>query len=244
LTGLGLGGVMPGMAGRVIVVGDIHGCSRELDVLLSSLALAVGDTVVFLGDYVDRGPDVRGVVERLLELADIPGIRSVFLRGNHEDMLLGYLGREGHYGEAFLANGGDVTVRSYGVSGRPSPGRFESALPARHLEFLAGTKLLHGEGDYLMVHAGIRPDRALGEQVPHDLIWIRDEFIARPHGLGRTVVFGHTPMREVLVDLPYKIGIDTGCVYGGMLSALELPALTIHAVRRGAGAPRKRPLLA
>ena len=231
------------MPGRVLVVGDIHGCRRELDVLLKDLGVGAGDTVVFLGDYVDRGPDVRGVIERLVALAADQAVRTVFLRGNHEDMLLGYLGHPGRYGEAFLANGGDVTLRSYGVGGTPSPARFETALPAAHLEFLLATRLLHVEGDYLMVHAGVRPDRPLDRQTAHDLLWIRDEFIARPHDLGKTVVFGHTPMREVLTDLPYKIGIDTGCVYGGMLTALELPGRTIHAVRRGAVSVTRRALL-
>ena len=221
------------MARRVFVVGDIHGCGRELEALLDGLRLGTGDTTVFLGDYVDRGPDVGGVVERLLALAQDPGVSSVFLRGNHEDMLLGYLGRGGHYGEAFLANGGDVTLASYGVSGGTSPERFVAALPEAHLEFFSQTRYFHAEERYLLVHAGIRPGRPLARQVPHDLLWIRDEFIAAPHDLGVTVVFGHTPCREVLVDLPYKIGIDTGCVYGGRLTALELPDLVLHAVRRG-----------
>src|SRR5262245_47276446 len=141
------------MPGRLFVVGDIHGCRRELDLLLRGLDVAAGDTVVFLGDYVDRGPDVRGVIERLIALAAEPTVRTVFLRGNHEDMLLGYLRRGGHYGTAFLANGGDVTVRSYGVGGTPSPSRFGAALPETHLEFLLATKLLHVDGAYLMVHA-------------------------------------------------------------------------------------------
>jgi len=232
------------MTGRVLVVGDIHGCLDELDLLLRDLAATTGDTLVFLGDYVDRGPDVRGVVQRLVELEADASVRTVFLRGNHEDMLLGYLDRGGHYGEAFLANGGDVTVRSYGVTGLPSPDRFERALPESHLAFLISTTLLHVEPEYVMVHAGLRPDRPLDRQSTHDLIWIRDEFIARPHSFGKTVIFGHTPMREVLEDLPYKVGIDTGCVYGGMLTALELPDLTVHAVRRGAARVERRPLVA
>jgi serine/threonine protein phosphatase 1 len=232
------------MAGRVLVVGDIHGCRHELDLLLQDLAAVRGDTLVFLGDYVDRGPDVRGVVERLVALQVEATVRTVFLRGNHEDMLLGYLGCGGHYGEAFLGNGGDVTVRSYGVTGRPSPDRFKRALPAAHQAFLMNTTFLHVEPGYVMVHAGLRPDRPLDRQSPHDLVWIRDEFIARPHEFGKTVIFGHTPMREVLEDLPYKIGIDTGCVYGGMLTALELPNLVVHAVRRGAASVERRPLVA
>lgn len=232
------------MAGRVLVVGDIHGCRQELELMLADLAAGPDDTLVFLGDYVDRGPDVRGVVQRLVELKAEGPARTVFLRGNHEDMLLSYLGRGGHYGEAFLGNGGDATVRSYGVAGLPSPERFEQALPPAHLEFLSNTTFLHVESDYLMVHAGLRPGRPLARQSPHDLLWIRDDFIARPHDFRKTVIFGHTPMREVLEDLPYKIGIDTGCVYGGMLTALELPQLTVHAVRCGAASVERRPLVA
>jgi serine/threonine protein phosphatase 1 len=244
LTGGGAAIIHLDMSGRLLVVGDIHGCLQELDALLAGLDLAAGDAIVFLGDYVDRGPQVRGVVDRLLPLAADPTIRSVFLRGNHEDMLLGYLGRDGHYGEAFLANGGDTTMRSYGVVGRPSPSRFEAALPPPHLAFLMATELMHEEGDYVMAHAGIRPDYPLHQQLPTDLLWIRDDFIAQPHRLGKTVVFGHTPSREVLVDLPHKIGIDTGCVYGGMLTALELPRLIAHAVRHGGSRMQSRPLLA
>ena len=95
-----------------------------------------------------------------------------------------------------------------------------------------------------MAHAGVRPDRPWRQQASHDLLWIRDEFIASPHGLGKTVIFGHTPMRAVFEDLPYKVGIDTGCVYGGMLTALELPRLTVHAVRRGTACVERRALVA
>jgi serine/threonine protein phosphatase 1 len=229
---------------RLFIVGDIHGCLAELEALLAGLPLQPGDGLVFLGDYVDRGPDSRGVIERLLALAASSTIPTVFLRGNHEDMLLAFLGRGGHYGEAFLANGGDATARSYGLRGGVTPDRLHAALPREHLRFLEETRLVHTAGDYVMVHAGIVPGRPLEQQSAHDLVWIRDEFIARPHGLGRTVVFGHTPCREVLVHLPYKIGIDTGCVYGGMLTALEVPSRTVHAVRRGAATVEHRALAA
>jgi serine/threonine protein phosphatase 1 len=221
------------MAGRSFVIGDIHGCRAELEVLLRGLGLDGSDRLVFLGDYIDRGPDPRGVIDRLLALAEDPSRECVFLRGNHEDMLLAYLGRGGHYGEAFLANGGDVTAGSYGLEGVVRPERLAAAMPETHLRFVESLPLVHAQGQYVMVHAGVRPGRPLEAQTAHDLMWIRDEFIAYPHELGCTVVFGHTPVRSVLRDLPYKIGIDTGCVYGGALTALELPALTTHAVRHG-----------
>jgi serine/threonine protein phosphatase 1 len=229
------------MLRRTFVVGDIHGCVDELDVLLSGIGLVAEDRLVFVGDYIDRGPDSRGVVDRLLALDAEPGRECTFLRGNHEDMLLAYLGRGGHYGEAFLANGGDATAESYGVYD-PTPAELLAALPDAHLRFFEGTRLLHVEGGYVVVHAGIRPALGLDRQSPHDLLWIRDEFIRSPHALGRTVIFGHTPGRTVLVDLPYKIGIDTGCVYGGMLTALELSSCTLHSVRRGAATVGRYPL--
>jgi serine/threonine protein phosphatase 1 len=229
------------MLRRTFVVGDIHGCVDELEVLLSGIGLGAEDRLVFVGDYIDRGPDSRGVVDRLLALAAEPGRECTFLRGNHEDMLLAYLDRGGHYGEAFMANGGDATAESYGLHD-PTPLSLLAALPEEHLRFFEGTGLLHVEGAYVVVHAGIRPGRPLDRQSPHDLLWIRDEFIRRPHDLGRTVVFGHTPGRSVLVDLPYKIGIDTGCVYGGMLTALELPTCVLHSVRRGAPTVERFPL--
>jgi serine/threonine protein phosphatase 1 len=86
---------------------------------------------------------------------------------------------------------------------------------------------------FLLVHAGIRPTRGLDEQDPEDLLWIREEFIARPHNLPHTIVFGHTPQRHVLLDPPYKIGIDTGCVYGGRLTAIELNEGILHQVAYG-----------
>jgi serine/threonine protein phosphatase 1 len=232
------------MTGRWFVVGDIHGCLAELNALLAGLAPRQGDGFVFLGDYVDRGPDAAGVIARLIQLRAHFGAASIFLRGNHEDMLLAYLGRGGRHGEVFLDNGGEATARSYGVHGPVRPERLCSAVPRAHLEFLESLRLWHDDGRHLMVHAGVRPGRALQDQDPHDLLWIRDEFITHPHDLDRTIVFGHTPTRTVFRDLPFKIGIDTGCVYGGMLTALELPALILHAVRHGAMSVRSEPLLA
>ena len=232
------------MDGRLFVVGDVHGCVAELDVLLAALELGAGDAVVCLGDYVDRGPSARDVVDRLLELQRRSDVHAVFLRGNHEDMLLGYLGLEGRHGDAFLANGGGATARSYGLRGVITPAHLRQAMPVEHLRFLERTQLAHVWGDYVMVHAGIRPGVPLARQTPEDLMWIRHEFIVGPHDLGSTVVFGHTPTRDPIVDLPFKIGIDTGCVYGGCLTALELPARRLHQVARAGHAVRQSPLQA
>ncbi|MGH7806272.1 MAG: metallophosphoesterase family protein, partial [Candidatus Binatia bacterium] len=96
--------------GRLFAIGDIHGCREELDVLLDAMGPAAGDKLVFVGDYVDRGPDSQGVVSRLLSLAEKSGAECVFLKGNHEDMALGFLGRGGQWGEAWLRNGGVATL--------------------------------------------------------------------------------------------------------------------------------------
>ena len=238
------------MAGRTFVVGDIHGCLPELDALLAGLKLAPGDTLACLGDYVDRGTDSRGVIDLLLEVAALSGLRTIFLRGNHEDMMLGWLGRGGAYGDAWLRNGGGDTLESFGFKPPwPEPGHVAARLEGRYLTFLQGTPSHHEVDDHLLVHAGIRPGIPLERQTREDMLWIRGEFIEATHDLGRTVVFGHTPVSEVLVDLPYKIGIDTGCVYGGHLTALELPGHTLHQVaegerkvksRRLAGRPTRR----
>jgi serine/threonine protein phosphatase 1 len=228
-------------AGRLYVVGDIHGCVRELEGLLDALALAPDDTLAFIGDYLDRGPDSRAVVELLLDVQRRRP-KTVFLRGNHEDMCLGYLGRQGSWGEAWRMNGGDSTLRSYGISTELAGAPAAERLPAEHLAFFEALLPWHVADRFLLVHAGIRPFLPLEEQDPEDLVWIREEFIASPHGLPYTVVFGHTPQRQVLVDPPYKIGIDTGCVYGGRLTAVELTEGVLHQVAYGERRVQRSPL--
>jgi serine/threonine protein phosphatase 1 len=225
---------------RLFAIGDLHGCIDELDVLLDHLAPGADDTLVFLGDYIDRGPSPSGVIDRLVRLRD-EGPQCVFLKGNHEDMFLAYLGFGGHYGEAFLYNGGAATLRSYGAQGRDGAATAR-ALPPEHLLFLRQLRTHYERDGFLFVHAGIRPGRPLSEQSEEDLVWIREEFIASPHDLGCTVLFGHTPFREVLVDAPYKIGLDTGLVYRNKLSCLETGTDLVHQVSRGSRESLVRPL--
>ncbi|HJQ83492.1 MAG TPA: metallophosphoesterase family protein [Candidatus Binatia bacterium] len=232
------------MAGRFYVVGDIHGCQRELEVLLDGLGLGAGDTLAFIGDYIDRGPDSRAVVDLMLALRARADLTTVFLKGNHEDMCLAYLGRPGLWGEAWKTNGGVSTLRSYGVPTTLAGPAAADRFPPDHLAFFENLRMTHLDGDYLLVHAGIRPSRTLAEQDAEDLLWIREEFIASPHSLPHTVVFGHTPQRRVLVDLPFKIGIDTGCVYGGCLTALEPRERMLHQVTYGERTVRRSELAA
>jgi serine/threonine protein phosphatase 1 len=182
------------------------------------------------------------VLERLCGLrSDRP--TTVFLRGNHEDMCLAFLGRGGRHGEAFMANGGDRTAASYGVA-PDDAAALEHGMPAAHLEFIETTRTSYEHGRYLCVHAGVRPGVSLADQQPSDLLWIRRDFLQAPHDFDRTVVFGHTPVEHVLVDLPYMIGIDTGCVYGGELTAAELPAGRLYQVARGETRVRQSTLAA
>jgi serine/threonine protein phosphatase 1 len=216
----------------LFAIGDLHGCPDELEVLLDEIAPGADDTIVFLGDYVDRGLQARPLVERLLRLQD-EDLGTVFLRGNHEDMLLAYLGLGGRHGDAYLENGGGVTLASYGVP-PGTPGRAALALlPPAHVEFFRASRLQHLAAPFLFVHAGIRPGLPLAEQSADDLLWIREDFFAHPHDLPYTVVFGHTPTREARVDLPYRIGLDTGLVYGNKLTCLDVDGRRLLHVMRG-----------
>lgn len=226
---------------RRFVVGDVHGCLDELERLLDHLAPRTGDTICFLGDYVDRGPDPRGVIDRLLRLRR-EGPDCIYLKGNHEDMFLAFMGESGRHGDAFLWNGGDATLESYGCADL-SGSEVARRLPPEHREFLQGLRTHAYLDAFLCVHAGVRPTRPLAAQSEEDLLWIREEFISRTHPFPYTVLFGHTPQREVFVDLPYKVGLDTGLVYGNRLSCLEIDARTVWQIRRGDRAVTAGPVL-
>jgi len=192
----------------IYAIGDIHGCLEPLLKLMERLQLTEEDRLGFLGDYIDRGPDPKGVIDYLLTLQG----NVTFLMGNHERMFLDYL--EGRDKLLFLFNGGNATLRSYG-----SPAH----VPETHRRFLKNLLPYYETEDYLFVHAGLRPGIPLEEQDPEDLLWIRGKFIYHPEPYPKPIIFGHTPMEEVLM-LPDRIGIDTGCVYGGKLTCLVLPS--------------------
>jgi serine/threonine protein phosphatase 1 len=221
-------------------VGDIHGEREMLEELLASLPLTDGDSLVFMGDYVDRGPDSKGVVETLLGVQ--ASRRCVFLLGNHESMFLSFLGwkrREYFGGDAFLMNGGDRTLASYGYFDREEPDVKSFQLPPSHEEFFKRLKLYHREGDYLFVHAGLGRDLldevdvdfAIRRSRSEDLLWDRSS-VDLPHKLGVTIIYGHTPALDFSVrwNEPFSIGIDTGAVYGGKLTAIRLPDETLFQV--------------
>jgi serine/threonine protein phosphatase 1 len=221
----------------VYAIGDVHG---RLDLLEDLLALIREDagrhpaeaarTLIFLGDYVDRGPESRGVVDAVM--ADpLPGFGTVRLLGNHEEAMLSFLDGESD-GLDWLSFGGLETLLSYGVPLRSLPNSGEAvkalqaalieAVPPHHVAFFRGCRLHYSVGDYVFVHAGVRPGISLEKQTQTDLLWIRDDFLrVRAPLPGRVVVHGHT-----ICDLPqnreHRINIDTGAFVSGRLTCLVL----------------------
>ena len=220
---------------RVYAVGDVHG---EIGALARLVGMVREDAanasierrvLIFLGDYVDRGLASRQVIDFLID-DPAPGFETVFLKGNHDDALLAFL-VDAPSGRAWLEVGGQATLLSYEVSLPPGPRgaahlesvreAFARALPPEHRAFLEGLSLIHMEGGYVFVHAGVRPGVALGNQQERDLLWIRDEFILDRSDHGRVVVHGHSVSAHPEI-LPNRIGIDTGAYATGRLTCLVL----------------------
>ena len=189
----------------------------------------VAKRLIYLGDYVDRGPASSAVIDMVLNDGP-PGFEVVPLMGNHEEMMLRFL-EDIAVGRSWMMNGGDATLRSYGVeppsmfAGTPvllhAQQQFAERLPANHRSFLEGLATSHTEGDYLFVHAGVRPGVLLEEQHTEDLLWIRDEFLDSDRDFGKVVVHGHS----ISLDPEFRanrIGIDTGAYRSGQLTCLVL----------------------
>jgi serine/threonine protein phosphatase 1 len=220
----------------VYAIGDIHGRADLLTQLLDLISKDVEasqneqNTLVFLGDYVDRGPESRRVMETLLQLKATGGGRVLALKGNHEAAFLGFLA-DPTTGAGWAEHGGRETLLSYGVA---LPQRrtdaegwararddFAAAVPTDHLNFLRALELWETRGDYLFVHAGVRPGVALQDQEERDLLWIREEFLQSDRAMDKVVVHGHTPVEQPAVARG-RIGIDTGAYATGVLTALKL----------------------
>lgn len=230
---------------RLFAIGDIHGCADELHSLLRALvdkeAVSSSDQVIFLGDYIDRGPASKDVVSQLLAFrARYP--KTVFLKGNHEDMFLDFLGFGGRLAQSCLVNGGEETFHSYGINPLQPVSDIVAQMPSDHVDFFRNLELGVSLAEFLFVHAGVNPFNPLEKQLVRDLMWIRREFTTFEHNLGKTVVFGHTPFEDVLIHLPFKIGIDTGLVYGNKLSAVELVHGSLYQVDRGDSVVRQSSL--
>ncbi len=208
--------------GKIFAIGDIHGCYDKLVALLEKINVNFEkDTLVFIGDYVDRGPKPFETVALLVELQK-QHENIFFLKGNHEHMLENYLSGTDRF--TYLVNGGQKTLDSY-LEHKQKPGDFP--IPQSHLDFFKSLILYYETESYLFVHAGLRKKIPVDQQDEHDLLWIRSEFIKSDYDFGKQVVFGHTPFSKPLVQ-PNKIGIDTGAVYGHELTCVQLPDMIFH----------------
>jgi len=215
------------MMNRIFAIGDIHGCLDKLQRLVRNMAAdPVNDTLVFIGDYIDRAGGGRDVVDYVLELKK-KYRKVICLCGNHESMLLRYL--EGLDEDMYLANGGPMTLNAYGISRLDAPRERKVKIPADHLRFFESLLPYYETDQYIFVHAGLLPGIPLVEQDFHNLLWVRQEFIDSDYDFGKRVVFGHTHFNAPLITAN-KIGIDTGAVYGGRLTGVELPTLKFYQV--------------
>lgn len=212
---------------KIFAIGDIHGCFDKLQRLILEIkADPANDTLVFIGDYIDRVDGGRDVVDYILKLKKT--FQNVIcLRGNHESMLLRFL--DGVEDDIYLANGGFATLKAYGISRSDAPKVRKKKIPPDHLKFFKSLLPYYETDQFIFVHAGLIPGRELNEQSLYDMQWIRQTFIDSDDDFGKQVVFGHTHFSEPLVE-DNKIGIDTGAVYGGSLTCVELPALKFYQV--------------
>lgn len=210
--------------GKIFAIGDIHGCLNMLISLMSIINIdPKKDTLLFIGDYIDRGAQSKEVVDYLIDLSRRQS-RVIFLKGNHELMFQHYLDGDDRY--YFLVNGGQATQDSYL---KESPQAGVDLIPETHREFFDNLRLYYETDQYIFVHAGLKDNIPLEKQEERDLLWIRNKFISSEFDFGRRVIFGHTPFPKPLVA-HNKIGIDTGAVYGNKLTCVELPAVKFYSV--------------
>ncbi|MGB5218297.1 MAG: metallophosphoesterase family protein [Smithella sp.] len=210
---------------KIFAIGDIHGCLEKLEELMEKMVIdRQRDTLVFIGDYIDRGKYSREVVDYLIRLqGEYQNV--ICLRGNHEQMFMDYL--DGVNEGLYLGNGGRATLESYGILPSDDIEKRKAKIPEEHMKFFQSLLPYYETDHYIFVHAGLRPELPLRDQSIDDLLWIRFEFIENENDFGKTVVFGHTPMKNLLIN-KNKIGIDTGAVYDGKLTCVELPEIKIY----------------
>jgi serine/threonine protein phosphatase 1 len=199
---------------RTIAVGDIHGHLAVLEAIIAAIDPRPAETLVLLGDYVDRGPDSKGVLERVIELGE--RFHVVALQGNHEEMMLG--AREGRDNLRFWVRcGGDAALQSYGQA------EDVSLIPREHFQFLARLPLFHETETHFFIHANYAPNWRLDQHDTKTALWLPLTDLPGPHFSGKVAVVGHTPQKDGRVlDLGYLKCIDTGCGYGGLLTALDV----------------------
>jgi diadenosine tetraphosphatase ApaH/serine/threonine PP2A family protein phosphatase len=217
---------------RIYAIGDIHGCDVQLgnlhELIAEDLARRPVEAPLLLhiGDYVDRGADTAGVLQRLLTEAPIPGLPVVNLVGNHDETMLHALSGDRAAATDWLFAGGAPALQSYGIDPDSPRESWPEQVPSEHLDFLRGLTLTHRDGGYFFVHGGVRPGVPLERQAREDLLRMRQPFLYSEMSFGAVVVHGHTPVRDPVVR-HNRIAIDTGAVFGGKMTCLVLEGETL-----------------
>ena len=224
---------------NIFSIGDIHGCLKQLISLQKKIINTKSfkkdnDLLIYLGDYIDRGPHSKIVINQIIKLQK-ENIKSIFLMGNHEQVMIDFLFNKINNLRYWLSLGADQTFRSYDIEvaefikdgfGDKKIEKlrnvFLNQLTEKHIHFLKNLKLSYTLGKYLFVHAGVNPEKSILEQNKEDFLWSRsDKFFDKNFKFEKIIVHGHTPEKEV-VNFPYRINIDTGCFFSGKLSSVYL----------------------
>src|SRR3954454_5441046 len=217
---------------RIYAIGDIHGCARQLANLHALIAKDLASRpiaaplLLHMGDYVDRGADTAGVIAHLGDGCPIPGMEMVNLLGNHESTMMDALSGERAAATDWLFAGGRAALESYGIDPDGPHDAWTGIIPRSHQDFLRNLTLMHREGGYAFVHAGVRPGIPLEKQARDDLLRSRQPFLYSEADFGAVVVHGHTRPRAAVMNHNH-IAIDTGSVSGGKLTCAVLEADTV-----------------
>ena len=222
---------------NIFAIGDIHGCFKQLVTFQDKIFNYPEynkdeDLLLYLGDYIDRGPSPKDVINHILQL-QTKGIKSIFLMGNHELFMIDFLFNKINNLSNWLMNGADQTFKSYDIEVAEFikdgfaddkidklRNVFLSKLTEEHIYFFKNFKLTYIMGDYLFVHAGINPEKSLPEQSEIDFLWSRSEkFFDKNFKFEKIIVHGHTPEKEV-INFSYRINVDTGCFFSKKLSCV------------------------
>ena len=222
---------------QVFAVGDIHGCKDLLDNIHHKIIKASKNRegeklIIYLGDYVDRGPDIKGTIQTLIDF-NPPHFKKIFLLGNHEQMLLEFISESRNSPFVWIYNGGSETLESYGMDlsnniddtvdltiDKKFRKKFNDLIPKSHMDFFNQLIINYTWKDYFFVHAGINPDIPLHMQERETMLWTREKHFFKPTmKYEKIIVHGHTP-KEKIEKFPYRINIDTGSFYSGNLSCL------------------------
>lgn len=212
---------------RAYVVGDVHGCMDKLRALHALIASdyatrpGKASVIVYLGDYIDQGPDSAGVVGLLASVPSATGLPAITLLGDHERMLLDALDGDRAAATDWLWAGGKAALASWGLDPELPREAWAAGFPPSHLAWLRGLRLRHREGDYLFVHAGVRPGVPIENQSRDDLVTMRQPFLSTEQALGAIVVHGHSSSPAVHIGAN-RIGLDTGAGIGGRLTCAVL----------------------